>query len=456
MSSRCSLCPGVNNCIPPDGPAGDILFIGEAPGHNENKRLQVFIGKTGDEVNRHYLPLAGLRREHVRFTNAIRCLPTSAGGKLDASRAKDLNLLDSCATKHLYPDIERGAYRLLVPMGSFACRAVLGSEFDLELQHGLPIESLWGIPTFPMYHPALGIHEPKKMLHIRTDWDRLRKYLRGTLHLPVDAHPEPDYREVTDAAEIDALDPTWPLAGDTESKRGREPFCLTYSQSPGTGRLIRAERTDLLARLNARVRAWQAPIIFHNYLYDWPVTEALGVYFPYQRVVDTMARVYHLGNLPQGLKALSSRELGMVMEDFDDVVTPYSRANVLLYYQIAATTQWPKPEEELVQDDKTGLWKLYKPQSMNTKLKRFFTDYGKNPDKDVFAMWTDNWTDQQAMIEAECGPWPGKCISHVPFEKALYYACRDADATLRLWDVIKRMSRQVRRYSQEHWREKAA
>jgi uracil-DNA glycosylase family 4 len=453
---RCVLCPLINNCVPPDGPAGDILFIGEAPGKNENKKLKVFIGKTGDEVNRHYLPLAGLRREHVRFTNAIRCLPVSAGGKLDSGRRHDIELLESCAQRHLYPDIEGGRYRLLVPMGAFACRAVLGTEFDLELQHGLPVESPWGLPCFPMYHPALGIHEPKKMLYIRNDWDRLRKYLRGVLHVPQDQYPTPDYREAT-AADIDALDPTRPLAGDTESTRQREPYVFTYSQQPGSARLIQASNRDVLGRLADRLGAgWHAPVLFHNYLYDWPITEAMGLRFPYRRVVDTMARVFHLGNLPQGLKALAFRECGMDMDDFDDVVTPYSRENVLIYYQMAKTVSWPKPEERLELDSKTGLWKLYKPQSMTTKLKRFFTDYGKNPDKDVFEMWTKNWEAEQAMIEAECGPWPGKCISHVPFDRMLYYACRDADALLRVWPIIKRMSRVVRKFSQEQWRERAA
>lgn len=341
-------------------------------------------------------------------------------------------------------------------MGAFACRAILGDTFDLELGHGIPTESPWGIPAFPMYHPALGMHEPKKMLHIRTDWDRLRRWLRGTLSVPVDGYPTPDYREVTDVEEIEALDPDRPLAGDTESTRKREPFCFTFSQHAGSGRLIRASRRDLLGVFNRKIQNHRAPILFHNYLYDWPITEALGLSIPYHRVVDTMARVYHLGNLPQGLKALAFRELGMVMQDFEDVVKPHSTLNVLHYYEIARTMTWPKPEEELVIDDKTGLWKLYKPQSMNTKLKRFFTDLSKNDNKDVFEMWTKNWVPQQAMIEAECGEWPGMCISHVPFEQTLHYACRDSDALLRLWPVLKRMSRQVRRYSQEQWRERAA
>lgn len=452
---RCTLCPGVNVCIPPDGPAdADILCIGEAPGKTENdaKPPRVFIGKTGDEVNRHYLPLAGLRRDAVGLTNAIRCLPIAAGGKLDAGRAADQHLLQSCAASHLYPHIERSRPRLLVPLGAFACQAVFGEAFDLDVRHGYPAETPWGIPAFPMYHPALGIHEPKKMLHIRTDWQRLRSYLSGRLVLPVDDYERPDYREVMDENDLEELDSALPLAGDTESTRQREPYCLTYSQHPGMGRLIKAERADLLAAFQRKIEAWKAPILFHNWLYDWVVVGKMGLRFPHRYIVDTMQIVFHLGNLPQGLKALAFRELGMMMQDFDDVVTPYSTENVLHYYLIAQTYHWPKPEEEVVQDSKTGLWKLYKPQSMSTKLKRFFTDYHKNPEKDVFEMWTKNWVNQQTMIEETVGQeWPGKCISHVPFEKALYYACRDADALLRLYPILQRMRARVRHGSQEHW-----
>lgn len=450
--SRCDLCPGVNHCIPPDGPFGaPLLFVGEAPGATEQRTGRVFVGKTGEEVNGHYLPLAGLRRDAVGFTNAIRCLPPTAGGKLDPHRAKDLALLDSCARRFLYPHLERARPTVLIPLGAFACKAIC-PEIDLDLHHGIPVETRWGIPAFPMYHPALGIHEPKRMLHIRTDWQRLRRYCAGTLQLPQDPYPTPEYQEVTDAREIEALDPNQPIALDTESTRTHEPFCLTYSQAAGTGRLIRAARADILGTFQAALNRWRAPILFHHWLYDWPVTEAMGLQFPTHRIVDTMVRAYHLGNLPQGLKALAFRELGMTMQDWSDLVEPYSKALVLHYYRAAYAEAWPKPEEQTVRGA-NGKWELYRPQSMRTKLKRFFTDYQKAPEtKDVFDMWTKNWVEEQGQMEAVCGEWPGRCITHVPFDQVITYACRDADSTLRLWPLLQRMSARVRHTSQEHWR----
>lgn len=426
--------------------------MAEAPGQQEEAKGRILIGKTGQELNEHYLPLAGLRREEVTCVNAIRCLPVGNGGKIDLKQEKNRALLQCCAETFLYPLIEKMQPSLLLPLGAFACRAI-DPGINLELQHGMPVETRLGL-AFVQYHPAQGLHEPKKMLMLRTDWQRLRSYRNGNLLLPQDDYPDPDYREA-DEDDIEALDPTKPLAGDTEFNRKRDPFCLTFTQHPGSGRLIRADNSSLLQAFATKTRKWEHAILFHNWLADQPITEKMGLHLPPHRIVDTMVRVFHLGNLPQGLKALAYRELGMVMQDFEDLVKPYSEQLVLRYYRQAYTVDWPKPEPTLIRGD-DGRWKVYKEQGMNTKLKRFFTDYGKNPEKDVFKMWEENWEEQQTMIEAECGEWPGLSIEHAPFDEIVQYACRDVDALIRLYPIIQRMTRFVRKYSQDQWRKKAA
>lgn len=427
-----------------------MLFIGEAPGAAEDKAGIPFLGKTGQEVNQHYLPLAGLRREDVTFTNAIACLPASAGGKLDPKRKADLALLDACTNHHLYPLIETMQPELLVAMGAFACRA-LDPNINLDLQHGIPVETSRG-PVFPMYHPALGLYEPKRMLLLRNDWVRLKQYRRGILALRQDAYPHPDYVEVTSPAQI-VIDPQSPLAADTEYTQTGDPHCLTYSTRPGSGRLIRASRPDLLARFHAAMQRHRAPVLFHNWLADHPVTRAMGIVIPDRLIVDTMALAYHLGNLPQGLKALAHRELGMAMQDFNDLVRPYSRQLALDYFRAGYESgyPWAVPEPELVRDEK-GAWKVYTAQGIGRKLKQLFTALKKDPDKDVFQAW-ENWAPHHAELEAVLGPFPGIDIRHAPHEEMLQYAVRDADATLRLYvDVLAPMRRNVRRKPQDRWR----
>lgn len=447
---RCRLCPGIHKCLAPDGPPSDLLLVGEAPGKQEQRAGRIFVGRSGQELDRHYLPLAGLQRWRVQIANAICCLPPGAQGKIDLKQAKDRALLECCANTHLYPLIERTRPKVLVAMGAFACHA-LNPDIDLELQHGFPSMSPWGIPIFPMYHPAVGLHEPKRMLLLRNDWMRLKQFLAGKLSIPADPYPKPDYVEITDPEQLEDLDVEQPLACDTEITKAREPFCLTYSQQPGTGRLIRASRPDLLAIFQSALARWKGPVLFHNWLFDRPVTRAMGLLFPENRIVDTMVRVFHLGNLPQGLKALAYRELGMRMQDFDDLVRPHSTKLVLEYFRMAQELTWPKPTEELVRDDK-GHWKVYKPQGLNTKLKRFFTDFGKNAEKDVFQTW-DNWEASQRPLEDTIGPFPGLCITHAPFSQVLAYSCRDADATLRLYPILEHMRKGLRRRPQERWRE---
>jgi uracil-DNA glycosylase len=449
---RCDLCPAKHNLVPPSGPEdSDVLFIGEAPGKDEDRLGVPFVGKTGEEVNRHYLPLAGLRRDSVRFDNAIGCLPDRPQGRLDIHRDADRSLLLSCSSHGCLERLGQGSARvIIVPLGVLACYAI-DPDINLELQHGIPLETSWGT-VFPMYHPAGGLHEPKKMLMIRNDYVRLGKYLKGKLRLPVD-HYGTDYQEIgaddllTDYLECN--DYTRPLACDTEVTRKREPFCLSYSMHPGTGRLIRAEDKNALEIFQCILNRWEGPILFHNWLFDSQVVEKMGLVFPHKRIIDTMVRAYHLGNLPQGLKALAYRLLGMRMQDFSDLVDPYSTPLCLNYLREAVNHEWPKPEEQTVRDPQ-GQWKLYKPQSMSTKLKRFLTDYQRHPDKDVFQAW-DNWEDDHKLIEMVCGEWPGKDIRHVPMEKVIHYACRDADSTLRLWPILQGMTRQVRRKLSEHW-----
>jgi uracil-DNA glycosylase family 4 len=323
------------------------MLIGEAPGKDEDKHGRPFIGKTGQELNDHYLPLAGLRRDNVYVTNAIKCLPNRSGGKIDLNRSKDLELLYVCADCSLYEEIRSVRPSLIVPLGAFACHSI-DPSIELDVDHGRPIETSWGT-AFPMFHPSAGIHEPKRMLQIRSDYYRLGRYLKGKLTIPKDEYPNPKYWEMTRPGILPSPEGA-ALACDTEVTRHMEPYCLTYSTAPGTGCLIKADNHWALNMFQDMLERWTGPILLHNWLFDQKVVAAMGLRFPRHLIVDTMSRAFHLGNLPQGLKALAYRELGMKMEDFDDLVTPYSVPLCLDYLRKASEREWPKPEENLVRD----------------------------------------------------------------------------------------------------------
>jgi len=452
--TRCDACPGTKKCIPPDGYLDAAVWgIGEGPGFDEERLNCVFSGRTGKELRNHYIRLSGIHPSNFLLANAISCMPDTPGGKITLDQDKDRHLLETCSQHNLIPLIKEYRPKLLVLMGAFACHAI-DPCIDLELQHGMPVQTPYGT-AFVLYHPSVGLHEPKRMLMLRNDWMRLKRYMNGTLRLARDEHPKPIYKEITGRDQLirtlhDSRQED--MAIDTESTRRREPFCLTYSVKPGTGFLIRAS-SDVLRVFQRFLNEWRGRIILHNLLYDSRVLKCTGIILPKSKVRCTMLRAFNLGNLPQGLKALAYRELGMTMEDFDDVVTPHSKPIVLDYLREVFTETWPDPDEVL-ERKADGTFKIKKPQNFRTKLKRFWGDYTKNEAKDPFKAW-ENWEESWPMVEERCGPFPGKCISHVPFELALTYACRDADATLRLWQREEYMTRRVRRVSQDSWGEES-
>ena len=460
--SPCPLCPRSNKPVPPCGPPNaNVLFCGEEPGSQEQEKGIPFIGPTGRELTEQYLPLAGLDRSQVRITNAVCCL--IGKGKLKPGD----KIIESCARAHLYQEIKRCRPQLIVPMGGVV--ASLIPNLHLDTHWGFPL--LWDVPgagehtIFPMFHPALGLHKIKEMTRLRTGFKRLRKYLRGELRLPVDQYPNPDYAEAGTVTDLDlyfqqvtasspqqngpVVNTGLKMAIDTETTRDGDPFCLTFSIQPGTARLIRASNTLVLKCFNNWIQLWRGIILLHNRLFDRPVLARMGVSVPRRLIIDTMAEAYHLGNLPQGLKALVWRLLGADMQDFDDLVTPHSLAKALLYLAEAFSIDWPKPDEEMVRD-KSGNWKLYKPQRFGTKLKRMFTDLGNIPALDVFERW-GKWESDHEQVENKLGRWPGKCISHVPFGQIITYACSDAARTLELWHILQKASRLVRRLPESEW-----
>ncbi len=453
--NRCLKCPGINPIVPSSGPEqADYLLVGEAPGPQESKAGKPFIGKTGKELREQYLPLSGIHPLQVRMCNVVSCLPPGTWGKLDPHEPRGQELIQSCASHHLYQEIELCRPKLIIPMGGVAASLIPG--LSLDIHYAFPF--IWDVPgigeypIFPTYHPALGLHSPKEMLKLRNCFIRLRKYIKGELKVPIDGYPNPDYTVVSTVQEVDDYiqgDTEVDIALDTEVTRDHDPFCVTVSVRSGSAILIRAECRAALGRLAWWLQSWKGYVLLHNRLFDRPVLRRMGILLPHKRIVDTMAEAYHLGNIPQGLKTLAYRQLGVEMHSFDDLVTPYSTARVLEYYGSAMSLKWDKPEEELIRD-KTGEWKLYKPQAFSTKLKRFFTDYGKNPNVDIFDRWW-GWDMHHQDIEAKLGRWPGKCVSHAPMEKVTFYACQDAARTLELWPIIKRASTRIRKMGQEDW-----
>lgn len=315
-----------------------------------------------------------------------------------------------------------------------------------------------------------------------------------THSLRADPHPIPDYRvirtprdlsEYLDFSNIDQNFECLTVAEDTESLPGGASYCMTFSHEPGTGRLIYANDRRMLDEYRGRVleRHHGVHQIFHNYLHDCVPFAALAL--PIHKFSDTMVRAYHLclggggdeedteskaGRGSLSLKVLAYRHLNMQMTSFKDTVYPYSVPRLAEWLDRAATALTPLPKVKLCvcghrQDAHACTGKLQrhtgrciacdckrcklqkaipvptdKPlASLYLKASRLSTRLLTEPStnwadskKDPWKFIRTNWPDDIETLELLAGPIPVPSIAFIPEPQLLSYACRDADATLRL------------------------
>ena len=320
--------------------------------------------------------------------------------------------------------------------------------------------------------------------------------------LTTDPFPTPDYQvshTKNEIADYLALAPDYhfsavPILGeDTESTPDGAPYCLTFSTYPGTGRLIYATRADLLMWYRHWLAHQRPHQLLHNYLHDEVPFRQWGM--PLDHFTDTMVRAYNLclggggdddedaSGAARGLlslKVLAWRHCQMRMTSFQDTVFPHSLPHVMEWLKLAREMLAPMPVKTCVcghardrhipkgKTGKTmgkcsvcgscpGYKQFKKPKSLDDGSKELSLlhrkintlingldnraldpDSGKpiNPWKRV-KEWHD--FDREILFES-LGEIPAPSIAHVPEPELLAYACRDSDATLRLFLHMRRLS----------------
>jgi DNA polymerase len=164
--SGCTLCDlsnGRTNTVPGEGAVdADIMFIGEAPGSNEDRDGRPFIGQAGKLLDE-MLGKIGLDRKDVYVTNMVKCRPPS-------NRDPALTELSACAP-YLDKQIELISPRVIVCLGRFSFSKFFPGE-AISKARGTPRD--WkNIKIYPMYHPAAALHNPRLKPAIEKDFRNL-------------------------------------------------------------------------------------------------------------------------------------------------------------------------------------------------------------------------------------------------------------------------------------------
>jgi uracil-DNA glycosylase len=160
----------------------DLMFIGEAPGANEDKQGVPFVGQAGRLLDT-LLGEIALTRGDVFVANVLKCRPPGNRDPLPGE-------IDACQD-YLFRQLELIEPRVVCTLGNFATKL-------LRTDPGTGITRLHGreeirrigprtVRLYPIYHPAAALYTPSMLDILRADFHRLP----GLLELPVPEQPEP-------------------------------------------------------------------------------------------------------------------------------------------------------------------------------------------------------------------------------------------------------------------------
>lgn len=415
----------------------DLMFVGEAPGIQEDRRGEPFVGKTGEEIDRH-LSANGLpARSEIFLTNLYR----EYRGKDYEYTAADLEADEP----ELVSELQRVRATTIVPLGRAAARWFLG-DVDIQAVQGLPYQidgRRWGSSEcicLPLVHPAAGLRNSEMSPYVVSGFAALADYLAGRLaprRLYDDPIKQVSYEEITSESDLaqvlSGLQAGQNLAIDTEGWFGA-PWSLQFSYQPGRSYAIGADRKDLFRAFADCARRIRPVFLYHSALHDLGMLRALGIDVEGLPFDDTMIELYLLQLEPQGLKAACLRHCNMRMDDYAELVAEPDKRLAQEYL----TWLWEGEQvahEEACQREfdarKAAGRRIRKVPTLPKSALHKATERclrSDNPRK----LWGDQVEDIQVAGYAQHGEMPVASLDYVPRRVAVDYGCRDADGTLRL------------------------
>ncbi|MCX7618039.1 MAG: uracil-DNA glycosylase [Tepidiforma sp.] len=163
----CALAETRTHAVPGEGPLdAEVMFIGEAPGLNEDRQGRPFVGAAGQFLGE-LIAEAGLRREDVYICNVLKCRPPGNRDPLPGE-------IEACA-EYLDLQIDLVDPLVIVTLGRFSMARWFPQQ-TISRIHGRPKE-VDGRLIVPMYHPAAALHQGALRQVLIEDFRGLREIL---------------------------------------------------------------------------------------------------------------------------------------------------------------------------------------------------------------------------------------------------------------------------------------
>ena len=170
---KCGLCEGRTQTVFSDGsPNADLVFVGEAPGENEDKQGIPFCGRSGDLLTDIIVKGMKMRREDVYICNVIKCRPPNNRDPLSAEK-------DACEP-YLIRQLELVQPKVICALGGHAAKTLLKTDESTGRLRG-KWHFYHGIPLRVTYHPAYLLRSPGKKKKTWEDIQEVMKVMSGEL-----------------------------------------------------------------------------------------------------------------------------------------------------------------------------------------------------------------------------------------------------------------------------------
>lgn len=150
-------------------PNADLMFIGEAPGHDEDVQGIPFVGRAGQLLTK-IIEAIQLRREDVYIANVIKCRPPE-------NRNPEPDEVDTCEP-FLFRQVQVIKPRVIVALGSFAVKALLRSKDPISRLRGR-VYTYGDALLVPTFHPAYVLRNPSSKRDVWEDMKKVRALLQN-------------------------------------------------------------------------------------------------------------------------------------------------------------------------------------------------------------------------------------------------------------------------------------
>jgi DNA polymerase len=149
-------------------PNADLMFVGEAPGADEDIQGEPFVGRAGQLLTK-IIEAIGLSRRDVYIANVIKCRPPQ-------NRNPEPDEVDRCEP-FLFDQIDVIRPKAIVALGTFAARALLRTTDPISRLRGRVYEYR-GAKLVPTFHPAFLLRNPASKREVWEDMKLVRSLLQ--------------------------------------------------------------------------------------------------------------------------------------------------------------------------------------------------------------------------------------------------------------------------------------